>query len=147
MELAIVIGVGLGLAAFDAWAGTDHGGPFDPALLGAYAWVLGIAMLGGLAQFYRKVRMGQARAFNFAELIGELVISAFAGVITFWLCKSTGLNAWLTAAFVGISGHMGSRAIFMGEQVLESWYGRIVGPMPQSMRVPVDESRPSEDVH
>jgi hypothetical protein len=46
-----------------------------------YAWVFGLAMLGGAASFVRRVRSGQAKYSNIVELVGELVISAFAGLV------------------------------------------------------------------
>lgn len=82
-----------------------------------YAWVFLLAILGGIVNFMRKMQTGHARVFNLIEFIGELVTSAFAGVITFWLCENAGISQLMTAAFVGVSGHMGSRAIFM----LENW--------------------------
>lgn len=80
-----------------------------------YLWVFGLAVLGGVVNFMRKLQEGHARAFNIIEFIGEIVTSAFAGVITFWLCENADLSQLITAAFVGISGHMGSRALFMAE--------------------------------
>ena len=65
--------------------------------------------------FVRKLQDGHARAFNIIEFIGELFVSAFAGVITFYMCEHAQLSPLVTAAFVGVSGHMGSRAIFMAE--------------------------------
>jgi hypothetical protein len=97
--------------------------PFDQAFLITYVWIVAIACLGGAAAFYRKMLSGHARPFNLTEFIGELFVSAFAGVITFWLCRWANVDDWLGAAFVGIAGHMGSRAIFMGEQLLERWFG------------------------
>jgi LydA holin phage, holin superfamily III len=82
-----------------------------------YAWVFMLAILGGVVNFMHKLKAGHTRVFNFVEFIGELVTSAFAGVITFWLCENAGISPLMTAAFVGVSGHMGSRAIFM----LENW--------------------------
>ena len=111
----------LGLVAFDAHAQEVAAGPFDARTVGMYLWVVIIASLGGLASFFRKVQNGQARWVNIAELVGELVISAFAGIITYWLARYAGLNEWLTAAFVGIAGHMGSRAVFMAEKFFERW--------------------------
>ena len=101
--------------------------PFDLSLLAVYSWVVVIAMFGGAANFIRKVKSGQARAFNFVEFVGELVISAFAGIMTYWFCEWANVNPWLTAAFVGVSGHMGSRAIFMGEQTVERAWKRLTG--------------------
>lgn len=83
-----------------------------------YAWVFGLAMLGGAASFVRRVRSGQAKYSNIIELIGELVVSAFAGLVTFFLCRSAGFDEMLTAALIAISGHMGTRLIFLAEEML-----------------------------
>lgn len=83
-----------------------------------YGWVFALAILGGIVSFMRKLQEGHTRAFNIIEFIGEIVTSAFAGVITFWMCEHSGLSPLVTAAFVGISGHMGSRALFMAEGFL-----------------------------
>lgn len=85
-----------------------------------YMWVFALAVLGGVVNFMRKLQEGHARAFNIIEFIGEIVTSAFAGVITFWLCENAGFSPLVTAAFVGVSGHMGSRAIFMLEEFLKT---------------------------
>lgn len=77
-----------------------------------YAWVFMLSALGGAVNFVRKVRLGHTRAFNIPEFVGELVTSAFAGIITFWLCEAAEIRPLFTAAMVGIAGHMGSRAIF-----------------------------------
>lgn len=80
-----------------------------------YLWVVGLSALGGIVAFMRKVKEGNARAWNFAELVGEVATSAFAGVMTFFMCEASGFSPLITAALVGISGHMGSRAIFQLE--------------------------------
>ena len=85
-----------------------------------YAWVFGLSALGGFVSFVRKVKLGHARAWNFVEFFGELATSAFAGVLTFWLCEWAGFSPLATAAFVGIAGHMGSRAIFQLEGFFET---------------------------
>lgn len=88
-----------------------------------YAWVFGLAMLGGAASFVRRVRSGQAKYSNIIELIGELVVSAFAGLVTYFLCRSANFDDMLTAAFIAISGHMGTRIIFMFESYLVKRFG------------------------
>jgi len=94
--------------------------PFSPQNLVPTLWMVAIAVLGGIANFYQKVKMGKARAFNVMELVGEVLVSAFVGLVTYWLCKGYGVNEWITAAAVGVTGHMGSRAIFLAEQWIES---------------------------
>ncbi len=81
-----------------------------------YAWVIILAAWGGAVNFINKVRKGEARACNLAEFIGEIVTSGFAGVLTFWLCEAADINPLITAALIGISGHLGSRAIFLMER-------------------------------
>lgn len=85
-----------------------------------YGWVFSLAILGGIVNFMRKLQTGQTRIFNIAELVGEIVTSGFAGVITFWLCENAAISPLVTAALVGISGHMGSRALFLFEDFLKS---------------------------
>lgn len=85
-----------------------------------YLWVFGMAILGGIVSFARKVKEGRARAWNFAEFFGEIATSAFAGVVTFYLCEWSGFSNLLTASLVGVAGHMGSRAIHLMEKFFES---------------------------
>lgn len=88
-----------------------------------YGWVLLLSVLGGVVHYLKKVREKLTPRFNFSELVGDLVTSAFAGIITFYLCEAAEINKMATAALVGISGHMGSRALF----AFEEWIKRKVG--------------------
>jgi hypothetical protein len=92
----------------------------DPAAydLLTYGWVLLLSVMGGVVAFLRKLREGHTRVFNLIEFIGELCTSAFTGVVTFYLCEAAQFPPVLTAALVGISGHMGSRGLFLIEKHL-----------------------------
>lgn len=94
-------------------------GPFAWTNLIPTLWMILVAMAGGALSFYQRVKSGQSRALNLAELAGEMFISAFVGIVTYWLCKSFAVNEYLTAAGVAIAGHMGARAIFLAEQFIE----------------------------
>jgi hypothetical protein len=83
-----------------------------------YLWVLLLSILGGTAHNLSKVRNGTITRFSIQEWVGDIVISAFVGVVTFYLCEYYMLNHTLTAAFVGISSHMGTRAIVIIERIL-----------------------------
>ena len=85
-----------------------------------YSWVFMLAILGGIVNFMRKLQAGHVRVFNLVELVGEIVTAGFAGVITFWLCENAQIAPLMTAALVGVSGHMGSRALFLFEDFLKS---------------------------
>lgn len=82
-----------------------------------YAWVLLLASWGGVVGYIRKVNSGAVARYSVTEFVGEVVTSAFAGMITFWLCEASGISQLMTAALVGVSGHMGSRAIYQ----IECW--------------------------
>lgn len=97
--------------------------PLNYSLL-TYAWVVLLSMWGGAVSFLQKRKAGIARPFNFAEFIGEIATSGFAGVLTFLICEASQVSPLLTAAFVGISGHMGSRSILYLEQWAESKLGK-----------------------
>ena len=77
-----------------------------------YMWVFGLSAWGGIVSFFRKVREGSSNKFSFVELVGEIATSAFAGLITFYLCEASGFSQLWTAVLVGVSGHMGTRALF-----------------------------------
>lgn len=88
-----------------------------------YALVLAVALLGGIVSFYAKVRNGSVAAWNLFHLIGEMATSAFAGLLAFWLCSYMDAPQLLTIAVVGISGHMGARAIAFFEHWAQKRFG------------------------
>jgi hypothetical protein len=86
-----------------------------------YAWVALLSVSGGIVSYLQKIKKGKAR-FSLAEILGECFISGFVGIITFWLCEYSHVNELLAAAFIGISGHMGSKIIYVLEEKLLSRY-------------------------
>lgn len=79
-----------------------------------YLWVGLLAMGGGLVKFIRRLNE-QEKPQNlwlvFIKLAGELIVSGFAGLITFYLCEHLNISPLLTAVSVGISGYMGGNFI------------------------------------
>lgn len=93
-----------------------------PAL--TYLWVVALSAWGGAVRFLRKIRAGEmSLAHAFRSLIGEAVTSAFAGVMTFYLCEASGITGMWTAVMVGVAGHMGGRSL----EAMESFYKRWAG--------------------
>lgn len=92
-----------------------------------YGVILGIAMLGGMARWYSAVRKGEASITNITALIGELVISAFAGLMAFWLCESFNVAPLVTAAAAGIAGHAGASGIAWMERLGQRWVEKRFG--------------------
>lgn len=111
--LILILSMHLLLPAI-AWAQSSARNPLSIPLR-EYGFLLGIALLGGLASWFGKVRRGELVIWNVTALIGELCISAFAGLMAFYGCEYFGFSPWLTAAIVGMSGHAGARAIAWAE--------------------------------
>lgn len=91
-----------------------------------YIWVGLLAMGGGLVAFIRRLnksRKPQPLSLIFIKLMGELVISAFAGVVTFYLCEYLGISPLLTAVMVAVSGHLGGNAIDLISKKVEDFFG------------------------
>lgn len=106
----------------------DSKGPLDYSVK-QYGFILAITLLGGLVSYLAKLRKGEVQAWNVMQLVGELCTSAFAGLMTFWLCEWSGCPQLLTAAMVGISGHMGTRAIQTFELFAQKRWGVDAPPL------------------
>ena len=76
-----------------------------------HIWVLVLSLWGGLISYFTRLRTGVIEKYSTKDLILELGGSAFSGIITFYLCSAADFNQFLTAAVVGVSGHMGSRLL------------------------------------
>ncbi|MBX3610407.1 MAG: phage holin family protein [Hydrogenophaga sp.] len=114
-----------------AWAEANLKSPLAYSLR-EYAVILGIALLGGAAGWVRRVKKGEADA-SFPALVGELMISAFSGLIAFWLCESFEMSPLITAAAAGMAGHAGGTGIAwaerLGKRYAEKRFG-LTGPAP-----------------
>lgn len=83
-----------------------------------YLVVLGMTLIGGFSGWYVKVRRGEVLASSLFALVGEMTISALAGLGTFFAADYAGVPIGITAAASGIAGYMGGRAIDLLETVL-----------------------------
>ena len=119
------------LFPISAWAEANLKSPLAYSLR-EYALILGVALLGGAASWARRVKKGKAEA-SIAALVGELMISAFAGLIAFWVCESFELSPLLTAAAAGMAGHAGGTGISwlegLAKRQVEKRFG-VTGPAP-----------------
>lgn len=93
--------------------------PLDYTVL-QYLLVMILGAIGGLvARLQILVGMG-VHCWKCA--IGRLAVDActsgFCGLLAFWACESINMKPLLTAVIIGITGHMGSRALFLAEQII-----------------------------
>lgn len=94
----------------------------DPTNWGMATWILafGMAVGGGMVNFYSRVKRGQARAFNFIELMGEIFTSGFVGIAMFMTLHAWDQPIGLCAAAAGVGGHMATRLLFSIERAIEA---------------------------
>lgn len=76
-----------------------------------YLWVLLFAAWGGLVSYRARIIANSPHTWSVFELIGEMTVSGFAGVLVFFACEASGISPLWTAVFVGIAGHMGGRSV------------------------------------
>jgi hypothetical protein len=89
-----------------------------------YAWVVALSAWGGTVRFIRKIKAGEMNLKQASlTFFGEVITSAFAGVITFYACEVGSLSQLATAIFVGVAGHMGGRALEPIESIYRHWFG------------------------
>lgn len=92
---------------------------------GVYIWLLLLALAGGSIQYLDRIKR-KGLPFSLPELLGEWLISGFAGLLTMHLCLWQGWSLHLAAVLTGIAGHMGGRAIYMIQAVVtDSIHARV----------------------
>ena len=86
-----------------------------------YLWVFIWSLWGGLVATLQKIRYGQWRNGGWKRILfmgfKEVSACTLMGVITFWLCESVNSPGVLTAAFIAMSGHFGTRGLFLLEKL------------------------------
>ena len=87
-----------------------------------FFWVIALSAWGGIVSYLHKVEKLGLR-FSLIKLAAEIFTSGFVGVMTFLLCDAAKLSWEVSAALVGVSGHMGTRALFILENKYSKYFG------------------------
>lgn len=94
-------------------------------------YVLFLSLAGGLGAFIMRLNQSttpQPLKLIFLQLLGELFLSGFAGLLTYLLCKEFGLSSNMTAVAVAISGHLGGNMIIIVSDYLKKFFkGKLGG--------------------
>lgn len=85
-------------------------------------WVVVLSAWGGMVSYFHNLGRHGLK-FSLLRLFVDISTSAFVGILTYLLCRATIRSEEVTAAMVGISGHMGTRALFMLEKRYEKLFG------------------------
>jgi uncharacterized membrane protein len=98
--------------------------------LAEYGLMLGVAIAGGVVAWIRKVRAGEYPAWSLGQLVGEMCISAFAGLLTFWGCEWMQVPQILTASMAGIAGLASSKFLSIAEAAAQRVVEKRLGVRP-----------------
>ena len=89
--------------------------------LGPWVSTMALSAWGGLVQYAQRLRGGEA--FAWRSLLIDMVISSFAGILTWLLCEAAQVTGPMAAVLIAVSGHMGARAIASMEALRERLFG------------------------
>lgn len=94
----------------------------DPNNLNALTIVMMIVLAawGGLVNYLTRIKRGAVQSFSVVELLGEMCISCFSGMLVYLIGTNYGVPQLLLAAMVGVAGHAGGRTVFYLETVFNA---------------------------
>ena len=84
----------------------------------ALVWVLALSIWGGTVHTIKKVREGVIERFTFREWVYDIITSGFIGFVTYALCKYAGFDEYLSAVFIGVASHQGTRGLLLIEEAI-----------------------------
>lgn len=87
-------------------------------------------MLAGVVSFIEKMKLFRMKEFTWiglffmvVGLVCEAISSVFVGLMAFAICESYGIEQITSVAIVGLSAHMGTRAIMQMRKFLSKKLG------------------------
>lgn len=99
----------------------DEDFPFIQQLITS-SYVFFWSLIGYILSLAEQKKEGTAPAFRM--IIWDIILSCGAGMITYLLMPDAWLHTKVSAALIAISGHMGTRALFLAKTILERFYDK-----------------------
>lgn len=81
-----------------------------------FLFAIALSCLGGIVSYLHRIDK-TGMAFSLFRFSLEIITSGFVGIVSFMLCDAADFGWSYTAAIVAISGHMGTRALFLFENM------------------------------
>lgn len=83
-----------------------------------YALIVLISVWGGLINYLGRVRRGAT--WQIGELLIELAISSFAGLVIGLIAIACNVSPLMSMALAGLAGHAGGRTVFVLDRLYRS---------------------------
>lgn len=87
-----------------------------------YISTLFLASWGGTVAYIQKLKI-KTKPFSCRELLYDIIISSFAGYLTYLFCLYAGVPGPVASLLIAISGHMGARALAKFEKLRDTILG------------------------
>lgn len=98
----------------------------DPASvsIATYVLLVVVSIFGGIVRVIREVKLSDKTVKQVVALfLGEMIISLFVGMITFFLCMDAGFSLWKTAALASFGAFMGGKVLVILEVLYKAKIG------------------------
>lgn len=101
--------------------------PTDPGNYNIITALIAFAfsLWGSVAAYLVRLKKGVIKKFSFWGLLIEMVISGFAGVLTYLICTYMHVPNLVTIFMVGMAGHSGASAIASLQKVNISLFDKL----------------------
>ena len=76
-----------------------------------YVWVMGLSILGGIARVIFDLKKKVITSITLLNLVGEIFLSGFIGMMSFYICEYMEVPQPLGPAIIGVSAFMGTTTI------------------------------------
>lgn len=87
-----------------------------------YISTIFLASWGGTVAYIQRLKI-KTRPFSYKELLYDIIISSFAGYLTYLFCLYAGVPGPVASLLIAISGHMGARALAKFERLRDTILG------------------------
>lgn len=91
-----------------------------------YAWVVGLAVWGGVVGYLQKIRKS-GESFRLGSFVSEMLTSSLAGMLAFFLCEIADIGGLVAAVLIAIAGHAGGEFVTLVRGGVWSRYGSRIG--------------------
>lgn len=95
----------------------------DPPTWWQWLWSIGIAGLGGMAAFLRKLQLDELKRVWYLEACIDVFIGSFAGLIIMMIAHALELSTAIAMPLTGIAGIMGYKALNKATFYFDKWLG------------------------
>jgi uncharacterized membrane protein len=94
--------------------------------LATYAWVIGLSSFGGIVSYLTGLKKYK---FSLLNLIIKIIIGAFVGTVTFFICEAQGIKGPMQAVLISMASVMNTEAIMLFKCAFRAFIEKRMGKL------------------